>query len=189
MKKTVLFGSGQIGSMVSRLLGSGYRIVCFADNNPARQGQTINRIPILSPEDSMQTEPHCFCIGVLDQERASQMENQIRDLGFTGEIIFPEALKRFDVRAGMMRLLAEQIRPKQIPGDAAEVGVYRGDFATLINDAFSDRNLHLFDTFKGFPEQDVKVEQELGMSRAKTGDFSETSQNRFRNLKTLSDPA
>lgn len=177
MKKTVLFGSGQIGSMVRRLLGCGYRVVCFADNNPERQGELIDRIPILSPEASLQTEPHCFCIGVLDEERASQMENQIRELGFKGEIIFPNALKLFDTRAGMMRLLSEQIKERQIPGDVAEVGVYRGDFAALLNEAFPERKLHLFDTFKGFPVEDTKIENDMSFSRAKAGDFSETNQN------------
>lgn len=177
MKKTVLFGSGQIGSMVRRLLGCGYRVVCFADNNPERQGKMIDGIPILSPEASLQTEPHCFCIGVLDEERASQMENQIRELGFKGEIIFPNALNLFDARAGMMRLLAEQIKERQIPGDVAEVGVYRGDFAALLNEAFPERKLHLFDTFKGFPVEDIKIENDMSFSRAKVGDFSETNQN------------
>lgn len=177
MKKTVLFGSGQIGSMVRRLLGCGYRVVCFADNNPERQGEMIDGIPILSPEASLQTEPHCFCIGVLDEERASQMENQIRELGFKGEIIFPNALNIFDARAGMMRLLAEQIKERQIPGDIAEVGVYRGDFAALLNEAFPERKLHLFDTFKGFPVEDIKIEIDMSFSRANVGDFSETNQN------------
>lgn len=182
MKKTVLFGSGQIGSMVRRLLGCGYRVVCFADNNPKRQGQMIDGIPILSPEASLQTEPHCFCIGVLDQERASQMEKQIRELGFTGEIIFPNSLKLFDARAGMMRLMAEQIKERKIPGEIAEVGVYRGDFAVLLNEAFPNRKLHLFDTFEGFPEQDIQIEQNLNLSKAQTGDFSETNQNSVYHL-------
>ena len=72
---------------------------------------------------------------------------------------------------------AEQIREQGIPGDAAELGVFRGDFAALINAAFPDRTIHLFDTFEGFPARDVEIEQAQGLSRAKTGDFKETAEN------------
>jgi O-methyltransferase len=40
----------------------------------------------------------------------------------------------------------------KIAGDIAEVGVYRGGSAKVICMAKGDRNLHLFDTFKGIPE-------------------------------------
>ena len=120
--------------------------------------------------------PDCFCLCVMDDERASEMEAQIRDLGFDGPILRPDALKTFDARAATMRLLAEQILEKEIPGAVAELGVFRGDFAALINAAFPDRVLHLFDTFEGFPEEDVAIEQAQGLSRAKVGDFSETAQ-------------
>ena len=86
-----------------------------------------------------------------------------------------DALKTFDARAATMRLLAEQIREENIPGDVAELGVFRGDFAALINAAFPDRTIHLFDTFEGFPAEDVEIEQAQGLSRAKAGDFSETA--------------
>lgn len=176
MKRTVIFGSGQIGSMLGRLSGTEYRIICYADNNPRRQGEYLEGIPILSPEASLQAEPQCFFIGVLDEIRASQMETQLRSLGFTGEIIRPNSLKTFDTRVGMMRLFAEQIKERNIPGDIAEVGVYRGEFAALINGAFPTRTLHLFDTFTGFAAQDIQIEQKSGLSHAQIGDFSDTDQ-------------
>jgi predicted O-methyltransferase YrrM len=43
-------------------------------------------------------------------------------------------------------------RTAKVPGDLAEVGVYRGGSATLICEAKGDRPLHLFDTFGGLPE-------------------------------------
>lgn len=74
-----------------------------------------------------------------------------------------------------MRLLAEQINEENIPGDVAELGVYKGDFAILINAAFPDRCIHLFDTFEGFDAKDVAVEVREGLSRAKEGDFAGTA--------------
>lgn len=176
MKKTVIFGSGQIGSMLGRLAGTDYQVICFADNNPKRQGSYVQEIPVLSVEKSLAETPDCVILGVLDEERSCQMETQLLRLGFTGEILRPDSLKTFDMRIGVLRLLAEQIRERNVPGDVAEVGVYRGDFAAMINGAFRSRTLHLFDTFTGFPAQDVQIEQENGLSGAKTGDFSETDQ-------------
>lgn len=177
MKTAVLFGAGQIGAMVSRLMGTEYRITCFADNFAAKWGSTLAGIPVLSPEESLRMKPGCVCLCVLDEERAGQMERQLRKLGFEGEILNPAALKTFDARAATMRLLAEQIREENIPGDVAELGVYRGDFAVLIHAAFPERTIHLFDTFEGFPEKDVQIERAQGLSKAKTGDFAETAED------------
>ena len=175
MKRVVLFGAGQIGAMLSRLMGAEYRISCFADNFEGKWGTTLAGIPVVSPRESLLDHPDCVCLCVLDEERAGQMEAQIRALGFDGPILHPDALKTFDARVATMRLLAEQIREESIPGDVAELGVFRGDFAVLINAAFSDRTIHLFDTFEGFPARDVEIEQAQGLSRAKAGDFSGTA--------------
>ena len=175
MKTVVLFGAGQVGAMISRLMGSAYRVLCFADNYEGKWGTTLAGIPVVSPRESLRYDPDCVCLCVLDGERAGQMEAQLRELGFEGELLRPDALKIFDARAATMRLLAEQIHEEKIPGDAAELGVFRGDFAALINAAFPDRTIHLFDTFEGFPARDVEIEQAQGLSRAKTGDFKDTA--------------
>ncbi len=177
MKKIVLFGAGQFGAMISRLIGTGYAISCFADNYEGKWGTTLAGIPVVSPKESMLFDPDCFCICVMDEERAGQMETQIRKLGFNGPILRPDALRTFDARVATMRLLAEQIQEEKIPGDVAELGVFRGDFAVLINAAFPDRTIHLFDTFEGFPPKDVEIEQEQGFSGAKAGDFAETAKD------------
>ena len=176
MKTVVLFGAGQIGAMISRLIGTEYAVSCFADNAENKWGGTLAGIPVVSPRESLLSGPDCVCLCVLDEERAGQMEAQLRALGFAGELLRPGTLKTFDARAATMRLLAEQIREENIPGDAAELGVFRGDFAALINAAFPDRSIHLFDTFEGFPARDVELERAQGLSRAKAGDFSETAE-------------
>lgn len=40
----------------------------------------------------------------------------------------------------------------KIPGDIAEVGVYKGGSAKIIAEAMGKKTLHLFDTFEGLPE-------------------------------------
>ena len=88
-----------------------------------------------------------------------------------------QALKMFDARSATMRLLAEQINARNIPGDVAELGVYKGDFAVLINAAFPERRIHIFDTFEGVPECDLAIERREGYSKAKVGDFSGTAKD------------
>lgn len=45
-----------------------------------------------------------------------------------------------------------------VPGDAAELGVYRGAFARCINSLLPERRLWLFDTFSGFDAEEARTE-------------------------------
>lgn len=177
MKKVVLFGAGQVGAMTARLLGPDYMIVCAADNSPEKWETELAGIPVTSPENSLISAPDTFCLCVLDPEREAQMRRQLEDIGFNGEIITPASLKIFDARTATMRLIAEQINAADVPGDVAELGVYRGDFAVLLNLAFKERRLHLFDTFDGFDERDIAAERENSYSGAKAGDFGDTAKD------------
>ena len=95
MKTVVLFGAGQVGAMLSRLMGTAYRISCFAENYEGKWGTTLAGIPVVSPRESLRCDPDCVCLCVLDGERAAQMEAQLRELGFEGELLRPDALKIF----------------------------------------------------------------------------------------------
>ncbi len=53
---------------------------------------------------------------------------------------------------------AERIKNDNIKGDFAELGVYRGNSARVLHLMAPERNLHLFDTFGGFPEKDLEPE-------------------------------
>ena len=78
------------------------------------------------------------------------------------------------VRYRTLELCMSEIKKKDIHGNMAEVGVYKGSFSEKLNKIFPDRKLYLFDTFEGFDAQDVAVEKENNYS---TGDqdFSDTS--------------
>jgi O-methyltransferase len=73
-----------------------------------------------------------------------------------------------------LELIAHEIEKKDLTGNVAEVGVYKGKFAKYINQYFPSKKLYLFDTFEGFDEKDKKTEKELGLNEA-TQDFSNTS--------------
>lgn len=74
-----------------------------------------------------------------------------------------------------LRLAAERIMARNIPGAIAEAGVYRGELAAVLNQLFSDRTLYLFDTFEGFSENDLLDGEEGKHSEAAVGDFENTN--------------
>jgi len=63
------------------------------------------------------------------------------------------------------------LHAKSLPGDVAEVGVYKGGTAKLLAKAFeaTGKNVHLFDTFNGMPATDPSRD------RHKQGDFADVT--------------
>jgi len=57
---------------------------------------------------------------------------------------------------------ARELIRNHVPGAAAELGVFRGTFAAMINEIFHDRKLYLFDTFEGFSQEEAQKEISLG---------------------------
>jgi O-methyltransferase len=76
------------------------------------------------------------------------------------------------VRFSSLELVADEINKKKISGCVAELGVYKGDFARHINETFPDRKLYLYDTFSGFDERDIEIENNGKYSDTKEKDFS-----------------
>ncbi|MFQ6342842.1 TylF/MycF/NovP-related O-methyltransferase [Campylobacter sp. VTCC 70190] len=62
---------------------------------------------------------------------------------------------------------------RNIEGNMAEVGVFRGEFAKKINEYFSDKKLYLFDTFEGFDDKDLRYED--NSEKHKNNNFTNTS--------------
>ena len=67
-------------------------------------------------------------------------------------------------------LQTERLKRDKVEGAFAELGVYKGDSALLLHLMDPDRTFHLFDTFGGFEEQDMKPE---------TGEAAEYSPHNF----------
>jgi O-methyltransferase len=52
-------------------------------------------------------------------------------------------------------LALQRVLNEDIPGAIAEVGVWRGETSAFLHRLAPQRRLYLFDTFEGFPEQDL----------------------------------
>lgn len=82
------------------------------------------------------------------------------------------------VRTGVLQGIQQEIIRNHVEGITAELGVYQGDFARHINALFPNRELYLFDTFKGFDEKDVTTEKGKGflpILKPNYPDFVDTS--------------
>ena len=78
-------------------------------------------------------------------------------------------------RRDMLVLLLRTVIEQDIPGDMAELGVYKGSTAKLIHHYRPEIKLHLFDTFAGFTERSVAAEKKNTNFSTKGHKFSDTS--------------
>ncbi len=78
------------------------------------------------------------------------------------------------VRYAMWELITQEMEERNIQGAIAELGVYQGASAQLLNELFPDRKLYLFDTFEGFDDRDLEVESAEKYSSGKM-EFADTS--------------
>jgi O-methyltransferase len=78
------------------------------------------------------------------------------------------------IRLSSLEFVAEEIKQRDIAGNIAELGVYRGEFAKIMNLLFFDKKLYLFDTFEGFNKKDMQIEEDNNFSDIRDN-FSQTN--------------
>lgn len=71
------------------------------------------------------------------------------------------------IRTSTLSLIADEIHARGLKGSVAELGVAQGKFARVINALFPERELHLFDTFEGFPKSDIADDKQRNFSDTK----------------------
>jgi O-methyltransferase len=71
----------------------------------------------------------------------------------------------------------QRLKQRDVKGDFAELGVYKGESARLIHLMDSSRMFHLFDTFEGFTNADLKPETGKAATYS-SNDFADTSINK-----------
>jgi O-methyltransferase len=175
MKRLVILGAGPMGRSVCNLLNpNSMKVAAFGDNNPDTWN-AAGDIPVLPVSEALRLNPELVLIGVLDEERGAQLKAQVHESGYHGGVMTLGELRDcFDIRSAAFKRIAGRVREAGVEGALAELGVYRGDFAWQLNEQFPDRKLYLFDTFEGFHERDIRVERQIGASKAQVHDFSDT---------------
>lgn len=94
-----------------------------------------------------------------------------------------KAQKRYGDRIRFYNIWMQirRIEKENIEGDFAELGVYKGKTARVIRLCAPKRKFHLFDTFDGFPADDLK--DETGKASGYTSrHFADTSEEKVQGL-------
>jgi O-methyltransferase len=79
------------------------------------------------------------------------------------------------IRASALELVGREIDEQNVSGAVAELGVFKGEFARILNLVFSGRPLYLFDTFEGFASADVDYDRARNYAAPSAGLFANTS--------------
>lgn len=137
-------------------------------------GSEIDGKKVCGKEAVLETNPDVVIMGILTgyEEAVAYLLGK----GFPEERIITKHVD-LNTRARIEALerAAQILCEKHVEGVVAELGVYRGDFAKEMNRVFRGRQLYLFDTFEGFPENSLQYEEQSGLLRNKVGQFSDTS--------------
>jgi O-methyltransferase len=75
----------------------------------------------------------------------------------------------------------ERLKRDKIEGAFVELGVYQGETAVILHEMDKSRDLHLFDTFEGFVEEDLKDELNKD-DRYTVSNFSDTQLDTVKSL-------
>lgn len=130
-------------------------VVAIADGNPAYSGgvTTTLNIPVISP-DEIKSLDYDYVMVALEYH-FDEIKADLIQKGVDGDKIVVYRQEKYewdflDERVSQMRKCMELIRRRNVAGEMAELGVYKGDFSCLLNCYMPERNLYLFDTFEGF---------------------------------------
>jgi len=75
----------------------------------------------------------------------------------------------------------DRLKRDNVEGAFVELGVYQGETAVILHEMDKTRDLHLFDTFEGFVEEDLKVEKNRD-DRYSVSNFSDTQLDAVKSL-------
>lgn len=174
MNTAVIYGATGTGKHVYEEVRTKFEVQYFVDRDPKLVGTLIETLEVKSREKILETKPDVVIMGIL-----TGYEDAVKylvDKGFPEEKII---CKYIDLHSRARRDCLEKIAiildEKNCGGAVAELGVYKGDFAKVINEVFPDRKLYLFDTFDGFPEQDMDYEIANNLLLNKVGKLADTS--------------
>lgn len=174
MDRIIIFGCGPTGLRTYEEVKKGNRVVAFLDNDRQKEGHVIEGISVYTPNEKLLADLEYDYIVIASVYGKWQIKEQLYKLGIAEEKIRLYS-KRPDVLTPFLRNLSEDFREENIMGSCAEVGVFRGENACKINRFFSDRELHLYDTFEGFTKNDIEYEHLVGRKDVAEGQFNDTS--------------
>jgi len=101
-------------------------------------------------------------------------ENSVNSKQISDRLKNIEGIYRDKVRFYNLWFQVERLKKNNIPGAFAELGVYKGETAEMLNEMDDSRKLYLFDTFTGFDKNDLQSESKPD-AKYNEENFSDTS--------------
>ena len=169
----LIYGMGQTGEQIYKNIKQKCNVIGFLDSNIEKKGLKYEEVECLGGIEVLKDLAYDkIYIGSYFWE---DIKNRLLDAGVKESAVIIDIPKDVDspVRNTFLECFAKQWSGKSYA--VAEGGVYRGEFAAVINRCFPQSKLYLFDTFQGFDERDVAVEHEKNFSNSASGVFSDTS--------------
>lgn len=138
-------------------------------------GGELNGLEILPPQSL--ADFNWDEIIIVSTSSMNIIKKQLIDMGVVENSINTSYVD-FQVRARttFLRDYAQIVYHEGMTGSVAEAGVFQGEFASIINKYFPDRELYLFDTFAGFDSRDIVFEKTKNYSDAVEGHLGITSE-------------
>lgn len=175
MKRVVIWGAGGTGENILSQVQEKYKVLCFVDEDSRKWGTYIKGYDICEPAKAIASMEYDFII-IASSPGLDFITDRLLSMGIPEEkIISTYVLWPLESRRQFVKNLAAVFEEENMEGACAEAGVFEGDFAKYINMYFPERKLYLFDTFEGFCECDILIEEKLSVSKAQTSDYSYTS--------------
>lgn len=180
--ESAVFGAGKYGKILKRGLEKycGVHICTICDNDESKWGEKIDNVIISSPQKLIDMNFEKIFVCAVRLAQWSAIEMQLENMGIPKEKIvlmrmsreYQDAFIEVDfVRINWIKAFSEYTKETGMLGSVAECGVFYGDTAIFINKYWSDRALHLFDTFEGFSDKDIARDSN-SFSAFKNGKFT-----------------
>lgn len=170
MKKVLFYGAGEFAKKFIAEDTKDYEIVGVLDVQ-WKSKKTICGHRIYEPERVSEFACDYVIIALDDLKKgADKIIKEIYDrlvlLGVPENKIILQSFKSLEhhknrlPRKQYLQELSRMQLERGLPGDIAECGVFRGWFASMMNEYYPEKKLWLFDTFAGFDSADVAVDTE-----------------------------
>ena len=164
-KDIVLYPYGYWGIYTKRILNDRYGIkeAFLVDEKLSKINPNIKSLDYLKNID---TTKYTFLITSDNFQIYDEIRDNLKKYVNDDNImdIYWKVNMKVDRRVESLKLISEWMRIQELSGNVAELGVYKGRFASKINYYFKDKKIYLFDTFEGFKNKIVVQQIDERMS-------------------------
>lgn len=174
--KSIVFGATESAKDIYDWIRKDFQIIAFCDNNRDKWGKYLQGEKIISPEELSDFDFEFIII--VSTSSLYIIKDQLMQSGIKEEKIITKYIEHRVLARNIFLKNFANLKTQFEESDSeiavAEVGVFQGEYACMINKYFPDKKLYLFDTFEGFDDRDIKYEVENDYSNASSGELNMT---------------